>query len=244
MRITVDLRRPARRSVALVLGVLLLAVPGAALATHQFYDVPTGNPFHNDIAAVAEAGITAGFGDSGFHPSDTVTRQAMAAFLHRGLGRVGLSIGPTGLVTSSFVVQPTFAYSTKYVVRQITIEVPGATNTFTPNQQVHVQGRAVIWNLYAAGCPCEFGAVIRDVDTNAESYFQLQTFEADVVTPHKHSFDIDALWSVAPGPHTYALVVFLNDRDDALSSATYRPDASSSLAVTTYPFGPSGTDDI
>ena len=94
INISIELRRPARRSVALLLGALLLLTPAVVLASHQFpSDVPTTHPFHDQISAIAKAGITAGFPDGGYHPSDPVTRQAMAAFMQRGFGRVGLAAG-------------------------------------------------------------------------------------------------------------------------------------------------------
>jgi hypothetical protein len=46
-------------------------------------DVPTGSPFCGDIAWPSCQNITGGDGDRGFHPAARVTRQAMAAFLHR-----------------------------------------------------------------------------------------------------------------------------------------------------------------
>src|SRR5918996_2812237 len=67
---------------ALALSVALL-VPGVALASHQFSDVPDGHSFHDDIDWLADYGITTGFGDGTFRPSDPVTRGQMARFLHR-----------------------------------------------------------------------------------------------------------------------------------------------------------------
>jgi hypothetical protein len=81
--ITVELRRPARRYVALLLGVLVLGIPAVALASDRFIDVPDGHPFHEDIDWLADYGITTGFSDGTYRPNDPVTRQAVAAFLHR-----------------------------------------------------------------------------------------------------------------------------------------------------------------
>ena len=132
MRITIELRRPARRSVALLLGLLLLSAPAVVLASHQFPDVPDEHPFHDEIGAIAEAGITAGFGDGGYHPADPVTRQAMAAFMQRGFGRVGLAIGEASM--TSFLNVADGDFSTAAVpVRQLTISVPGANNAFSPS---------------------------------------------------------------------------------------------------------------
>src|SRR5688572_23107579 len=102
MRIGVNIerRRPSRRSIALLLAGFVLAVPAVVLASHQFPDVPNGHTFHTEIDAIAEAGITAGFGDGGYHPGDAVTRQAMAAFMQRGFGRVGLELGTAPMTAS------------------------------------------------------------------------------------------------------------------------------------------------
>jgi hypothetical protein len=48
-----------------------------------FWDVPPEHPFAAPIEAVAAAGIAQGYADTWFHPTDPVSRQAMAAFLQR-----------------------------------------------------------------------------------------------------------------------------------------------------------------
>ena len=83
MRITIELRRPTRRSMALVLGALLLVTPAAVLGGHQFSDVPQSHPFHHDIDWMAANGIANGFDDGTYRPAEPLTRQAVAAFIHR-----------------------------------------------------------------------------------------------------------------------------------------------------------------
>ncbi|SDD58231.1 S-layer homology domain-containing protein, partial [Sanguibacter gelidistatuariae] len=51
-----------------------------------FNDVKTSDAFYLEIAWLADSGITAGYGDGGFHPSAPVTRQALAAYLYRVAG--------------------------------------------------------------------------------------------------------------------------------------------------------------
>ena len=68
---------------ASVTGALVIGSAGGVLASHQFSDVPDTNPFHDDIDWMADAGITGGFGDGTFRPTDAVSRQAMAAFMRR-----------------------------------------------------------------------------------------------------------------------------------------------------------------
>jgi hypothetical protein len=51
-----------------------------------FTDVGVGHPFHSEVCWLTGMGITGGYADGGFHPSAAVSRQAMAAFLHRLAG--------------------------------------------------------------------------------------------------------------------------------------------------------------
>lgn len=57
-------------------------------ATQRFWDVPRTHQFCREIDWLASTGVTTGYHDEGqalqgFHPVASVTRQAMAAFLHR-----------------------------------------------------------------------------------------------------------------------------------------------------------------
>jgi hypothetical protein len=51
-----------------------------------FTDVPPGHPFYDEIAWMADAGLTEGVLTGTFQPKTGLTRQAMAAFLHRADG--------------------------------------------------------------------------------------------------------------------------------------------------------------
>jgi hypothetical protein len=68
-------------ALAVILGTSLLVA-----ATDVFTDVPTSNIFHDDIAWLADAGITKGCNppdNTEFCPAEEVTRQQMAAFMRR-----------------------------------------------------------------------------------------------------------------------------------------------------------------
>jgi hypothetical protein len=80
-------KRPRGAVVAVVVAAAL-AFPLGVLASHQFADVPDSNPYHNDIAAIADAGVTTGCGGGNYCPTANVTRQEMAAFMNR-LGALG-----------------------------------------------------------------------------------------------------------------------------------------------------------
>jgi hypothetical protein len=78
-------RRGAGRGVlalALLTG-LLLGTGGASFANHQFPDVPTSHPFHDDIVWLVSNDITEGYDDGTYRPNQPVTRGSMAAFLRR-----------------------------------------------------------------------------------------------------------------------------------------------------------------
>lgn len=79
-----------RRSFPLIAIVLVtsLAVGGVAYAAHDFTDVPDAHPFHDDISWMASSGVAEGFDDGTFRPTQAVTRQSLAAMLHRLSGDV------------------------------------------------------------------------------------------------------------------------------------------------------------
>ncbi|MEO6350399.1 MAG: S-layer homology domain-containing protein [Candidatus Limnocylindrales bacterium] len=237
------LHRPRlSRRVALLGLTLALLLPGVVLASHQFSDVPNSNPFHDDIGAVAGAGVAAGFGDGTYHPAEPVTRQAMAAFLHRGLGRVAWAIGDAP-ITSSVSVAAGNVYSPDYVpVRQLTITVPGAFNGFSPQQLVHLQGHVEFTSPMSVsqGCPCTFAARIRDATAGTFSFYQQQTFESISTNSFLHSFDLEATLAALPGARTYELQVWLSYRNSVSNPASYDFGQYSSLSAMTFPFGPNG----
>ena len=57
-----------------------------APASVVFSDVPSGHRFYDAITWAAAEGITTGFGDGTFRPTEAVSRQAMVSFLHRLAG--------------------------------------------------------------------------------------------------------------------------------------------------------------
>jgi hypothetical protein len=58
------------------------ATPGAC-ASAPFSDVATNHPFCKEIQWMKDNGISTGFDDGTYRPSNNVTRQAMSAFLYR-----------------------------------------------------------------------------------------------------------------------------------------------------------------
>ena len=68
----------------LIVGVMLgSAMTSVVWASHTFSDVPTNSPFHDDISWMADHGLANGYDDGTYRPTNPVSRQAFAAFLHR-----------------------------------------------------------------------------------------------------------------------------------------------------------------
>jgi hypothetical protein len=89
-------RRIPRRLAVLGVAGLLLALPVAVSASHIFSDVPTSNTFHAVISTLYGSRITGGCGGGKYCPNAAVTRGQMAAFLVRGLGRMGSTTDGSG----------------------------------------------------------------------------------------------------------------------------------------------------
>lgn len=79
--------RPARRRVLTVVVVATIAASAFAGAAHagsaRFTDVGPGHAFAEPIGFMADTGIAGGYPDGTYRPGAPVTRQAMAAFIHR-----------------------------------------------------------------------------------------------------------------------------------------------------------------
>lgn len=143
-------RRPLRLLMVITM-VVALTVPTAVIASHLFSDVPNSNMFHGDISTLALSGVTAGCGGSNFCPSTSVTREQMAAFLGRGMGRVALKALNTLAVPA--------AEAPALWTFQITPGIPGGA---TPAARQFIKADADISVVVTneTGCPCTFRAAL------------------------------------------------------------------------------------
>ena len=64
---------------------MVLAFVPAAWANHQFSDVPTASPHHDDVSTIARIGITGGCGPGLYCPTQAVQRDQMVSFVARTL---------------------------------------------------------------------------------------------------------------------------------------------------------------
>ena len=149
-------RRPGRaRLVAALLVAVGLILPGTALASHVFSDVPNSSTFHASVAALAEAGITTGCAAGKYCPADPVRRDQMAAFLTRGLGRVtGSTIEPrTVMPAESDVVLSELSIETEgranlFALATFPVSMGGGTYPCTANFYISVDGASSNDSLY------------------------------------------------------------------------------------------------
>lgn len=84
---SVDYTAAPNASAARRIGSLTIA--GRTFTVYQginFLDVPSNNPFYNEIGKLSARGVTLGCGNANFCPNDPVTREQMAAFIMRAKG--------------------------------------------------------------------------------------------------------------------------------------------------------------
>lgn len=74
--------RPALIALATTSTLLVGAAAGVA-ATDRFSDVPASHTFVDDIQWLSQSGVTGGYPDGTYRPSQDVNRGQMAAFMHR-----------------------------------------------------------------------------------------------------------------------------------------------------------------
>jgi len=144
-----------RRLYATVAVVALLAASlgaGTAVwAAHQFSDVDDTHPFHDEIAQLVDSCVAGGFPDGTFRPSNTVTRQAIAAFLARGLSRVEVADGPDGLVFGN--PTETETETEPMMLATVDIDTPDLPEC---EQYVHLTGQATVGKFPPGLAACEY----------------------------------------------------------------------------------------
>ena len=127
-----------RLAVLMATAAFTIGIPlGVVIAGASFNDVPSSNPFHDDIVAIANAGVTTGCGGGNYCPKDYVTREQMAAFMNR-LG--ALQSGKTPVVNAAELDGNA---SSDFVMhgQQVTVQVDPTTMVARYPSQDTVEGR-------------------------------------------------------------------------------------------------------
>lgn len=225
-----------------VVAALVVAVP-IAWASHDFTDVPDANPFHADIAAVKDAGVTAGKTcvppgtPPTYCPSEPITREAMAAFVHRGFGRVAWA-RDTYFVGSYPQVGQAQGIANARTVGTVTINTGGAAGG---TQFVSLHGKLTVFtnSTILTACPTDCGWRIDLVDAADPA-----TVLDDALWRPKNSDDgatlsLDGV-DVAPTATTksYRLRIWFEGGAAQGQFTAW----SFSLVAQTFAFGSTGTD--
>lgn len=210
-----------------VAGVLTgVLIPAIIVANDLFSDVPTASPFHNDINAIALAGITTGCGPGIYCPNDFVTRGAMAAFMHRGFSRV------TKASWSATVTQTTDGAAAVLATDSLTVAFPAGS---LPGTTGFLEGHASV-NITASatGCPCQYWAALYDNTTGTyfDNFYSLVTLANGV---QGHVSVSGVVPTTITGAHTLQVRVF---QPTGTVGGTAFGDATFSY----HPFGASGTN--
>jgi subtilisin family serine protease len=100
----------------------------------RFADVPLTNPFAAFIEELAVRQITLGCGVSNYCPTQTVTREQMAAFIIRGLGEFNPPLPPFQRFLDVPPANPFYRFIDRMAVLQITLGCGGGN--YCPTQSV------------------------------------------------------------------------------------------------------------
>lgn len=220
-------RRTRRRLAALVVAVAL-AIPATVLASHQFSDVPTSNPFHGAISTLVGSGITSGCGSGRYCPKDAVNREQMAAFMTRGGGRATADGGAV-----------TFADAADFYVSTVSITAGGVGGG---TGFIQVTADATAATDEAGVCPCE--VVIYIVDTATDEIAGVHAFViSDVAHPtfglRAAAGGVNWVFRVPSGAsRTFGLAA-----DVITTTAPSDPDSAfvmGSMSATYAPYGSTG----
>lgn len=179
---------------ALLLVITCLGTGAASAGIARYTDVPATHPFYAQIEAVSEGCVMSGYADGTFKPSAGVTRQAVAAFLARGLPALHVDRGTD-----------VAAYGGTWT--------PIASTTFTvPNlpdceQHAQITGRLTDYGAECGGSEAGAylvrttldGAAIAEAPIGATNV-TLMSF-ADLA-PGAHTAAVEILWSCLPDAPT------------------------------------------
>jgi hypothetical protein len=220
-------------SAAVVLVLALVAFPLGVLASHQYSDVPDSNPFHGDITAITNAGVTSGCGGGKYCPDRNVTRAEMAAFMNR-LGALAANKTPVvnadkldgyqanGLVRAAYAgVSDSARVGSNGTVLTAYITAPSAGYLL-------ISASSDVYNTGSGDSPECYLKV--DGDSLLDSFREMGLTGAATAT-NEENCETDGSMIVCAGDHTVYL-------EGTMNAGTTFDEAH--MNVLFVPFGPSG----
>ena len=155
-----------------------------------FADVATGSQFSADTTWMFDQAISTGYVDGdgvrSYHPLDTVTRRAMAAFLYRAAGSPSFVAPTTPSFTDVPTSDPFFSQIEWMKAQGISTGTGNGDGTFAFKPADAVSRQAMALFLYRfAGSPAFTPPVtplFTDVPTTAGSYAQIEWMKAQAIS--------------------------------------------------------------
>ena len=212
---------------------MLLAVPPAVFAAHNFTDVPNSHPFHTEISNLAGSGVTIGCGSGNYCPDDETQRDEMAGFLNRGLGRatanaatVTWAVADTAPVTSAAITTGGAAGSAGVGFVLVTGSVTASTDT------------------PAATCPCEVAVWVDQSGTTPVQQSPTMVFDVSSVptsTGGGANGSATVSWVFQVPAATRAT---FNLRADVTATTGVAGTVTGALTLAYFPFGGTGSSTL
>ena len=223
------LRRRVRWVIPLM---MLLAVPPAVFAAHNFTDVPDSHPFHTEISNLAGSGVTVGCGGGNYCPSTPVARDQMAGFLNRGLGRATASAGTV-----------TWAVAATNYVTTAAITTGGAAGS-TGTGFVLVTGSVTAYtDTPGVTCPCEVAVWVDRSDTDPDQASPVMYFDISSTPTPTGAANGSATVSWV-FPVSSATRATFNLGVDITTTAGVAGSVDGALTLTYFPFGGTGSSTL
>ncbi|MGH3441769.1 MAG: S-layer homology domain-containing protein [Nitriliruptorales bacterium] len=220
--VTQDRQRRRWPRAALIALLLAVALPTAVRASDRFEDLGSGDPHHDSVAAIVDAGITTGCASAPgrYCPSQAVTRGQMGSFLARAVSRGYFDNNVADLTGNPRSGEPA----------AVTVEAGGAPGG---TGYVVLQGSVTVYSEGGvSSCPCEVEAFVYRASDDAQGPSAWTQLPGEVTAGGRAATSLAVSWAVAVPTgtsQTYRVAVFVNDgnpsgaRAEAALSAVYVP---------------------
>jgi len=230
-----------------VMATVLISVPTAVWASHQFTDVPDSHIFHTGISWMKDNNITVGCNppaNTQFCPDDNVTRGQMATFMKRLAENQVVDAGKLAGFSPEELVRASHAQSTA----SINDFNPGNTFTeiFSTQVEAPVDGILVVWAVHntewdvssplASGARTQTRLLVDGAQHGIQPFTSFE--EGQVSSQNGLTVSIQAAVPVTAGTRTVALEM-LRSSGTALLFVQ-----SSSITTLFVPFGDSGEQGV